>query len=84
MPGSNDWKFTQGIIQPTVLQISGKHLRLYARSTSKTARVTIADSYDNGLTWTAAKPLDVPNPNSGRIFGGSGNRVIQLGLKYIF
>jgi len=65
VPGSNDWKFTQGIIQPTVLQVSGKHLRLYARSTSKTARVTISDSYDNGLTWTSAKPLDVPNPNSG-------------------
>jgi hypothetical protein len=35
---------------------------------------TIADTRDGGL----------PNANSGRIFGGSGNRVIQLGLKYVF
>lgn len=65
VPGSTDWKFIQGIIQPTVIQMDGKHLRLYARSTAKTARVTIADSFDNGLTWGEAKPLDVPNPNSG-------------------
>ncbi len=65
VPGSNDWKFTQGIIQPSVVQREGKHLRLYARSTAKTARVTVADSQDNGVTWTQARPLDVPNPNSG-------------------
>ena len=65
VPGSTDWKFIQGIIQPSVVQIRGKHLRLYARSTARTARVTVADSDDNGITWTQAHPLDVPNPNSG-------------------
>ena len=65
VPGSTDWKFIQGIIQPSVLQLAGQHLRLYARSTAKTARVTVADSMDSGLTWTQARPLDVPNPNSG-------------------
>ncbi len=65
VPGSTDWKFIQGIIQPSVVPLSGKHLRLYARSTAKTARVTVADSADNGVTWTQAHPLDVPNPNSG-------------------
>ena len=35
---------------------------------------TIADTRDGGL----------PNANSGKIFGGSGSRVIQFGLKYIF
>jgi hypothetical protein len=35
---------------------------------------TIADTRDGGL----------PNANSGKIFGGSGNRVVQLGLKYLF
>ena len=65
VPGSNDWKFIQGIIQPSVVQREGRHLRLYARSTAKTARVTVADSMDNGATWTQARPLEVLNPNSG-------------------
>ena len=65
VPGSTDWKFIQGIIQPSVLQLAGQHLRLHARSTAKTARVTVAGSMDSGLTWTQARPLDVPNPNSG-------------------
>jgi predicted neuraminidase len=65
VPGSDDWKYTTGIIQPSVVSLGGKHLRLYARSTALIARVSVADSYDNGVTWTQARPLDVPNPNSG-------------------
>lgn len=63
--GSMDSKFTQGIIQPSVVHLSGSHLRLYARPTLKTARVVVADSTDNGKTWTDGRPIDVPNPNSG-------------------
>ncbi|MGI4854983.1 MAG: sialidase family protein [Janthinobacterium lividum] len=63
--GSMDSKFTQGIIQPSVVQLSGSHLRLYARPTLKTARVVVADSMDSGRTWTQGRPIDVPNPNSG-------------------
>jgi predicted neuraminidase len=65
VPGSEDWKYTVGIIQPSVISLGGKHLRLYARSTAKLARVCVADSFDNGITWTEAHPIDVPNPNSG-------------------
>jgi predicted neuraminidase len=65
VPGSSDWKYIDGIIQPSVVSLGKKHLRLYARSTAKTARVCVADSYDDGVTWTQARPLDVPNPNSG-------------------
>jgi predicted neuraminidase len=61
-PGSSD---IDGIIQPSVVALGRKHLRLYARSTAKTARVCVADSYDDGVTWTQARPLEVPNPNSG-------------------
>jgi predicted neuraminidase len=65
VPGSSDWKDTQGIIQPSVVSLGEKHLRLYARSTANIARVCVADSYDDGETWTQAHPLEVPNPNSG-------------------
>jgi len=63
VPGPSD--FTDGIIQPSVVMLGKKHLRLYARSTMQTARVVVADSYDDGVTWTQARPLDVPNPNAG-------------------
>jgi predicted neuraminidase len=63
--GSEDLKRTFGIIQPSVVQIGGRHLRFYARSTSSIARVVVADSYDEGATWTSPRPLNVPNPNSG-------------------
>lgn len=63
--GSMDSKFTQGIIQPSVVQMGGSHLRLYARPTLKTARVVVSDSNDSGKTWTPGRPIDVPNPNSG-------------------
>ena len=56
---------TYGIIQPSVISMGGNKLRFYARSTSQIGRICIADSSDGGLTWTAAHPLDVPNPNSG-------------------
>ncbi len=65
VPGSNDWGFTKGIIQPSVVSLGGKKLRLYARSTAKMGKVCVADSLDGGKTWTQARPIDVPNPNSG-------------------
>lgn len=60
-----DWNLTAGIIQPSVVPMGGKHLRIYARSTAKTGKICVADSTDNGVTWTQARPIDVPNPNSG-------------------
>ena len=64
-PGDADWKQTEGIIQPSVVSLGGKHLRFYARSTEKTARVVVADSYNDGMTWTPAHSIEIPNPNSG-------------------
>jgi predicted neuraminidase len=61
-PASN---LREGIIQPSVVWLGETHLRLYARSTEVIGRVVVSDSYDEGLTWTEARPIDVPNPNSG-------------------
>jgi predicted neuraminidase len=54
-----------GLIQPSVVSMGGKHLRLYARSTNNIGKICIADSKDAGVTWTQARTLDLPNPNSG-------------------
>ncbi|QNI37960.1 sialidase family protein [Edaphobacter albus] len=54
-----------GIIQPAIVRLGKKHLRLYARSTRDIGRICAADSYDDGITWSEAHPLDLPNPNSG-------------------
>jgi predicted neuraminidase len=63
--GSDDGKSTRGLIQPSVISLGGKKLRMYARSTQNIGRVCVADSADAGVTWSQARPLDIPNPNSG-------------------
>ncbi len=72
LPGTNvdgntatDTGKTRGLIQPSIISLGKRHLRLYARSTAEVARVCVADSFDDGLTWTSVHPLDLPNPNSG-------------------
>jgi predicted neuraminidase len=54
-----------GIIQPSVVSLGGQRLRLYARSKSRAARIAVADSVDNGKTWTQAHFIALPNPSSG-------------------
>ena len=56
---------TVGIIQPTVVSLGGHHLRFYARSHTRAARIAVADSNDGGVTWTQAHFIDLANPNSG-------------------
>jgi predicted neuraminidase len=56
---------TVGIIQPSVVQLEGHHLRFYARSHSRSARIVVSDSYDDGKTWSAGRFIQMPNPNSG-------------------
>jgi predicted neuraminidase len=63
--GSDAGKSTHGLIQPSVISLGGRRLRMFARSTQDIGRVCVADSTDGGVTWTQARPLDVPNPNSG-------------------
>jgi predicted neuraminidase len=54
-----------GIIQPAVVQLNGPHLRFYARTKSRAAKITASDSLDAGKTWSAPHFIDLPNPNSG-------------------
>lgn len=56
---------TTGIIQPAVVQLDGTHLRFYARSHTRRAQIAVADSFDEGKTWTQARFIALPNPNSG-------------------
>ena len=56
---------TVGIIQPAVVSLGGHNLRFYARSQTRSALIAIADSKDDGKTWTQARFIAVPNPNSG-------------------
>lgn len=58
-------KTTVGIIQPAVVWLGGHRLRLYARGHTKAARIAVADSTDDGKTWTQARLIALPNPNSG-------------------
>jgi predicted neuraminidase len=55
----------EGIIQPSVVSLGKHHLRLYARSRSLASKIAVADSLDDGLTWSQARFIDVPNNNSG-------------------
>ena len=54
---------TGGIIQPTIVSMGGKRLRFLARSTM--GRICVSDSADEGITWTPARPIDLPNPSAG-------------------
>lgn len=54
-----------GIIQPSVVSLGGKHLRIYARSQTLASKIAVADSFDDGVTWSQARFLNLPNNNSG-------------------
>ena len=58
-------KATVGLIQPSVVSLGDHHLRFFARSKTKAQRIAVADSFDEGLTWTTAHYINLPNPNSG-------------------
>ncbi len=54
-----------GIIQPSLIDLGNRHIRLYARSTNNIAKICQSDSLDNGLTWGPVQTTALPNPNSG-------------------
>lgn len=54
-----------GVIQPTLWEHAPGRVRMLMRSTQRVGVVCLADSADGGRTWSAARRLDIPNPNSG-------------------
>ena len=52
-----------GIIQPTIVAAPDGTLVMLCRSRAL-GRVVRATSSDRGRTWSAAEPIDLPNPNS--------------------
>lgn len=56
---------THGIIQPSLVDLGGGHIRLYARATRTIGRICQADSFDNGRTWSPVTTTDLINNNSG-------------------
>jgi predicted neuraminidase len=53
-----------GIIQPTIFSTGTDSLAVLCRSRGL-GRICRAESPDAGVTWTPARPIDLPNPNSG-------------------
>jgi predicted neuraminidase len=54
-----------GVIQPALWEYSPGRLRMLMRATQKVGRICLSESLDGGTTWSPARKLDVPNPNSG-------------------
>lgn len=54
-----------GVIQPALIPLGSRHICMFMRATRRIGRICRADSKDGGLTWSAARPTDLPNPNAG-------------------
>lgn len=56
---------SKGVIQPSIVELSGGRLRMFMRSTRAIGKVCAAASPDYGRTWSTARSTVLPNPNSG-------------------
>ncbi|WP_291986587.1 exo-alpha-sialidase [Luteitalea sp.] len=68
--GGARWTFsaavpTAGVIQPSVIRLPDGTLQAYFRDARGTGRVARSTSTDQGRTWSAATPTDLPNPSGG-------------------
>ena len=68
--GGARWTFsalvpTAGVIQPSVVRLADGTLQAYFRDARGTGRIARSTSADEGLTWSEATPIDLPNPSGG-------------------
>ena len=54
-----------GVIQPTLWETQEGEVRMLLRSTDRIGRIVASSSHDGGVTWEAARPTRLPNPNAG-------------------
>ena len=54
-----------GVIQPTLWETAPGRVRMLLRATRRIGAVCLAESLDYGRTWSQARPLPIPHPNSG-------------------
>ncbi|RJP22512.1 MAG: hypothetical protein C4527_21660 [Candidatus Omnitrophota bacterium] len=54
-----------GLIQPALFHDRDGNLRMVCRATRRIGKICSSISKDGGKTWEPAKPIDLPNPNSG-------------------
>ena len=50
--------------EPEVVELEPGHLRMWIRYEHDAAVLWESDSFDYGLTWSAARPGDIPNPGT--------------------
>jgi predicted neuraminidase len=55
----------KGNIQPALWRGRGGRLRMVVRTTERVGRVCLAESRDEGRTWSEARPTTLRHPNSG-------------------
>lgn len=55
----------EGNIQPSLWRCTDGRLRMVVRTTQAVGRVGMAESSDDGRTWSAVKPTSLPHPNAG-------------------
>ena len=68
--GGERWTFsalvpTPGVIQPSVVRVPDGSLQAYFRDARGTGRIARSTSADQGRTWSAAVPIDLPNRSGG-------------------